>query len=74
MALPSDGIFSYTWADADGSHICVTVSVRDVSEALQAGLKILDDVYDYKKSLDIRKIIETTNPILIGPYTGPIYV
>jgi hypothetical protein len=73
MALPSDGIFSYTWTHEDGTHIGVTVNVFDVSEARQEGLDLLDRVYDYKKTLDMRKIIETTSPILIGPYTGPVF-
>ncbi len=72
MALPSDGFFSYTWILPNGEKIGVTVAVRDVSEARQKGLELLDEFYDYNKTLDYREAIETTNPVLLGPYTGPI--
>ncbi len=73
MALASDGFFSYTWALPNGENIPLTVAVRDISEAQQKGLELLDEVYDYEKTLHYRKAIQETKPVLVGPYTGPIF-
>ena len=73
MALPSDGFFIYTWFCKDGEKIPLTVTVKDADEARLEGLDLLDRVFEYEKTLDYRKIIETTDPVLIGPYLGPIF-
>jgi hypothetical protein len=71
-AIHSDGFFSYRWILENGNEIPIVVSVRDVSEARQSGLNMLDWLYDYERSLHYRKAIEKSEPILVGPYTGII--
>jgi hypothetical protein len=74
IALPSDAYFEYTWNYADGTNIPLTVVVKHEWEALPKGLLMLEEFFVPEKSLELRKIIEKTNPVLLGAYSGPIFL
>jgi hypothetical protein len=66
----SDLFYRYIWRYANGKEIPIRVTTRNTAEARVEGLKLLEQFFNPEKTLDIRNIIENTEAILVGPYTG----